>query len=239
MQKIVNKGFNYSGCYNLNMLLVSKNFYLMDNHGAALWCWAKHIKKDSKYSFFHIDKHYDTQYINLSYWIDSLPDNFENLSIEDFFSLKHIIGKEEFQTIRYDNYIPIFHYLYSKNILSYNFFTHKFGSTGLKYFDNEVAYEYDSIILFEEIDSLIDEQEKTILNLDIDYFFVDSKTGYIQLYSDEALISLFEKIKKSIENNKIEVFTVALSPESCGSWRNSIVVYNKLAEVLNLNQFKI
>ena len=32
MEKIIDKGFNYSGCYELNILFKSKNFYVMDNN---------------------------------------------------------------------------------------------------------------------------------------------------------------------------------------------------------------
>ena len=72
MDKLIDKGFNYSGCYDLNILFRSKNFYVMDNHGAALWTWLQHIDTNKKYNFIHIDKHDDTLSSNLQPWVNKV-----------------------------------------------------------------------------------------------------------------------------------------------------------------------
>lgn len=73
--------------------------------------------------------------------------------------------------------------------------------------------------------------------MDLDYFFLSSNNKYFQLYTDETLSIIFNQIADCYLNtDKIEVITVALSPECCGGWENSIKIYNKLAELLNLEK---
>lgn len=213
----------------------------MDNHGAALWAWLQHFDKNRKYNFIHIDKHYDTLASNLSPWLSSLPKNLNELSINDFFSIKYKRGGEEFPIIRWDNYIPIFNSLCGDNISNYTFYTHGFGNTGIEALDQNKTQEWPSISLFENLDFLLtDNEEKTILNLDIDYFFGSHNNKYFQLFSNESIDILFDQIQHCyFTTDKIEVFTVALSPECCGGWSNSIRIYNKLAERLKMDFIKM
>lgn len=241
MEQIVNKGFNYSGCYKINILFKSDNFYVMDNHGAALWTWLQHFDKNQIYNLIHIDKHYDTNYANLEPWVNSLPENLKDLSIVEYFEIKHKLGKKTFQTIRWDNYLSIFNFFYEKNISNYIFYTHKDGTSGIKTLDQDKVKEWSPISLFENFaDLIINNEEKSILNLDIDYFYGNYENKYFQLYSDESIDILFNQIQHCYLNtNKIEVLSVALSPECCGGWKNSVRIYNKLAKRLKIEQIKI
>lgn len=239
MEQLLNYGVNYSGCYGYSILFKSKNFYVMDNHGAALWTWLQHIDLRKKYNFIHIDKHYDTLDSNLQHWINSLPPNLKDLTIEEYYNLKYQRGQEEFPVIRWDNYIPIFNALYGNIISDYIFYTHGCGTTGIKSLDR--VQEWPIMSMFENIENLINEnEEKTILNLDIDFFFADHDGNYFQLFSDESIDILFNQIQNCfLCTNKIEVISVALSPECCGGWSNSIKIYNKLAMQLKIETIQI
>jgi len=46
--------------------------------------------------------------------------------------------------------------------------------------------------------------------------------------------SLGESIKSGIENRMIEVLTVSLSPECCGSWKNAERMLEKFAHIFQL-----
>jgi len=235
MEKLINKGFNYSGCYELNLLFKSNNFYVMDNHGAALWTWMQHIDTGKKYNFIHIDKHYDTLTSNLKPWVNSLPTNFKDLTIEEYYNLKYQRGQEEFPVIRWDNYIPIFNSLYGDIISDYIFYTHGCGTSGIESLDK--VQEWPILSMFENLESQINENEdKTILNLDIDFFYANQDDKYFQLFSDESIEILFNQIQNCLLiTNKIEVMSVALSPECCGGWSNSLKIYNKLAKFLKID----
>lgn len=194
--------------------------------------WLQHIDTNKKYHFIHIDTHYDTLASNLQPWVNSLPANLKDLTIEEYINLKYQRGMEEFPVIRWDNYIPIFNALYGDIILDYVFYTHGCGTTGTKALDK--VQEWPIVTMFENLESLINEnKEKTILNLDIDFFFANQDDHYFQLFSDESIEILFNQIKNCLlKTNKIEVISVALSPECCGGWSNSLKIYNKLAKQL-------
>jgi hypothetical protein len=236
MEYLINKGFNYSGCFQYNIVLKTDNFYVMDNHGAALWAWAQHIDTAKKYNLIHIDKHFDTLATNLSIWVNSLPPDLKNVTLDEYLALKHKLGNEEFPTIRWDNYIPIFDSLYGENINSYTFFTHKYGTSCTNALDQKKVQEWQAQSLFNGIDDLIIEAEvETILNLDIDYFFLENNNKYFQLFSNQAIYELFTQISHCfLSTDKIKVLTVALSPECCGGWVNSLRIYNKLAKCLDI-----
>jgi len=168
--------------------------------------------------------------------MDSLPENLSEVSIEEFYSIQCDIENVKYQTIRWDNYIPIFDRLYGENIKSYIFYTHRQGNTKTKALDQNKVQEFQHDSLIINLERLIKEFEgKTILNLDIDYFFLCQDDKYFQLFSDEALDVLFKQIQHCyLETDKIEVFTVALSPDCCGGLSNSLRIYNKLAKMLGL-----
>ena len=68
-----------------------------------------------------------------------------------------------------------------------------------------------------------------IINLDIDYFFNNKS----QMFSSEYINSVCDQINRVKE--KIAVVTIALSPECCGGWDNSIKVYNQIAGQLSID----
>jgi len=83
------------------------------------------------------------------------------------------------------------------------------------------------------------EQSKTnlIINLDIDYFFSDYPK-YEIIFSDKIIDGILDNIKKLIvESNN--VLTVALSPECCGGWQNSISFIKKFGHKIGLNNVPI
>lgn len=73
------------------------------------------------------------------------------------------------------------------------------------------------------------ESVKWIVNLDLDYFFHSSDDGYIQILSDQYIRILAQKLRNC--KHSINVLTIALSPECCGSWQNTIHALNTFMEV--------
>ncbi len=124
------KGQNVSWVKDLNLLCKKNNIYVMDNHVAALWCWLQEIETKEKYNVLHVDAHYDTMASRIDTWLEYLPNNIKELSINDYLAVKFYDRdfKNGYEVMRWDNYFPIFHRLYKDNINSYHFFTHKEGS---------------------------------------------------------------------------------------------------------------
>lgn len=237
---LINKGFGDSGCYGVNLVKKYSNIYLMDNHGAALWCWLQEINLKKKYNFIHIDTHYDTLSVNMDLLFESTRNLFKEETIQDFFDLKYKLSEEYYQTIRWDNYIPIFHKLHPELIEKYYFYTHRHGSTGIKFCHDEKIEEFQPHTIFQNLEYTISEEENQfIFNIDIDYFFLKYNESYFQVFSDESIEIIFDQIANSYFSDRIRVITIALSPECCGGWGNSLKIYNRLAEKLNIEKIEL
>ena len=224
MECIINKGKKKSGCYNLNLLCNDGNAYVMDNHLAAIWCWLQKININKKYNLFHIDKHYDLLDSQLDCWVEELSKqniDLENIDIHELTKLRYMpktrIDNKDNQLFRWDNYLPIFDNIYPKILHSSYFATQKCGTKPQK---KLITDEVDIWELPQIIGERIEENSfKWIINLDIDYFFLENENGYFQFVTDDYILGIAEEIKKKMA--KIEVITIALSPECCGGWQNS------------------
>jgi len=245
MQEIIKfKGQNISWVKDLNLLGKEKNIYIMDNHSAALWCWLQEIDLKKKYNILHVDAHYDTMSSRIDTWLKYLPVNLKELGIDKYLSLKFYDEdfRDGYEILRWDNYFPIFHRLCKENINHYHFFTHKIGSMFKEM--EEILDEYPIPGFINLIDYVFDKDNsgayKWIVNVDLDYFFqnIEDTDITIKLISDEAIDFFIQKIKKYLSNGTIKVMTIALSPECCGGWKNSINLMNYFAKKLEI-EFKM
>lgn len=237
------KGKTVSLFKNLNLLCKEKNIYVMDNHVAALWCWLQEIENNERYNVLHIDAHYDTKAGRIDTRLKYLPKNIKELSIQKYLALKFKDEdfREGYEIMEWDNYFPIFHRLFKNNINSYHFFTHKGGTLFEEM--KEMIDEYPTTALLSLIDNIFDTDNngsyKWIVNIDLDYFFqkidIDDYTDItIRFISNDAIDFLINKLKGHLSNDRIKVMTIALSPECCGGWKNSIDLMNYFAERLDL-----
>lgn len=251
---LYNKNFKNSKSESscLNILCQEKNVFVMDNHLAAAWCWLHILEGEKEYNFCHIDQHDDLANDNHELFRE-LYSNEKGILINDYTSL---VAKQApgviippCKIIRWDNYI-----LHTKAIRP-NWFTkeiyacHQLVSGERCSLTNEQEYEecFDieegfvpvaihpqNIICYDLNRSLEeslnnDDGRLWIINLDIDYFFNNKS----QMFSSEYINSVCDQINRVKE--KIAVVTIALSPECCGGWDNSIKVYNQIAGQLSID----
>jgi len=232
------KGKNFSGWCNQNFIWHSDSIYIMDNHRAALWCWFQHISPDNKYNLFHIDRHYDTQYSRIEEWRENPPNMFE-ISIHDYLERNYGAKFNNACFFRWDNYLAIFLDCYSEKINTCFFATHRDGEPPR--FDN--CEEIEIWDIPDTIDNMdyrhTSEKQNWIFNVDIDYFFcTKDDDSEVLMLSDEYIENMFQPIAKKIKDGTISVFTLALSPEYSSDWDNSLIVCEKICNILDLD-FKI
>lgn len=229
-----------SGRDNLNFLFQEDKFYIMDNHLAAGWCWMQRLNPKETYNLFHIDQHLDL-------WNETPYEAYQHikenpfLSIEELTQLEYIDKetKKKEKVYNFANYILITNNLFpqwfNKCFFACNAYCQNKNDIHINY--NPYSYELPfrigewlSEINLQEEKEGSQQANQWILNLDIDYFFLDNR---YQLYTDEYIKELCINIKKCID--KIEVMTIALSPECCGGWKNAIRVTNLVTSILEID----
>ena len=225
-----------SGTFNLNLAFNDGKVYIMDNHLAASWCWLQKIDPNTQYSLLHIDRHYDLLDSQTDFWVNALRSqniNLRTVSIQELVALRY--RNEELPTngphqiFRWDNYLTIFNRLYPGVIGDWMFATHKDGSE----VDEITLDEIEPWDLHTNLSYWINGGEtRWIVNLDIDYFFSDVDNRYFQMFADEFVIRIANEIRTAW--NKIDVLTIALSPEMCGGWENAERVAQLITSHLNI-----
>ena len=232
------KGENTSSVYNDNFLWNDKKIYIMDNHRLATWCWLKEINKNENYNLFHVDKHFDLLDSRLAEWI-AQSENLDQLSLSDYQILSYDSespSKINCKVFRFDNYLPIFLSLYSDSVKKCYWATHFEGDEpswkqSLNVYPWELGESFDFWIN--------DSKEPWIINLDLDYFFYTHREKeeekYELMFSGKFISQLFSDIKKNIDNKKISVLTIALSPECCGGWKNAKKLSVEISNIMGLD----
>lgn len=225
MLKIIRfKGKNISGSTKTNFLYKIDNLFLMDNHRMALWCWSRYFNTNKKYNLIHIDKHYDTtDGIIDKKNIHLIPKRIDLLNANDYDEYQIELNHEKISLFTWDNYLPIFHFLKKSEISQYSFFTHNVGELSKKL---KLKIHEHSVSKLIGIKNYVFENNFTIINLDIDYFFSDFESGYQILFSEEIINIIVENIILFLKSDNVCI-TIALSPDCCGGWENSINFYNK------------
>lgn len=226
MDKLIDrKTRNGSFCFDTDLLYRQENVYVMDNHRTAAWCWANYIDDNEKYTIIHIDKHYDTLGNQIKEWTEPIKNGLKSLSLDEYDNVEYQKTKfDKYKVFRWDNYIPLFHHYYSNQINEYIFYTHNRGNIPEDL--NKHIRHCPSYNLFNDFyECYADSEEKLIINLDIDYFFYDSPQYQI-LFSDYAIEKLIQGIMTLVKDKR-NILTIALSPECCGGWENSLEFMKK------------
>ncbi|MEP8763463.1 hypothetical protein ABKV64_23195, partial (plasmid) [Enterobacter roggenkampii] len=101
-------------------------------------------------------------------------------------------------------------------------------------FENVEPYE-----LLEDLESAINNHEKIIINIDLDYFFTDNDEKYFRFIDTKFIQNLFKILNEGMKTKKITCMTICLSPECCGdqngNWSNSESVLQIAKTELGLN----
>jgi len=208
----------------------------MDNHLAAGWCWLQQIDVTNQYNLVHIDRHYDLRSGQEAFWVEKLNSigfDYKKASISDLTGVMYVRpdnpSSPEFPLFTWDNYLTVLDALYPGLWKQRTFATHKDGDLPDDYEYSEAGFEELYLYLQSWLN---DKSYKTVVNLDIDYFFFDYGKRYFQAFSDDFIKVVAGQIKLGWDN--IEVFTIALSPECCGGWDNAVRVARLITDELGI-----
>lgn len=169
----------------------------------------------------------------------------QHLSISEYTGLLWTNERDNSQlkAFRWDNYITQCLYLFPQWFQESAFSTRTFlgrserekflgaeihglsATELLNYIDNNIYVEEDIKQLNEKLGK---ESTKWIINLDLDYFYESNDDGFFQLLTDDYISMLACKLRNIRE--QIKVLTIALSPECCRNWDNSLHALNLFME---------
>ena len=235
-----------SHCYNNVFLWQKDNVFVMDNHGAALWCWLQACAPNKSYNFMHIDRHYDLSDCFKDEDLEPLKE-YPHLQFQEFTEMQR--WDRQFKMFRWDNYLRAGFVLHSKWFHTNIFLTHKEGDKESTAWGHKPLKIREEDPLFMEgcIQQFIGEPSKWlvgfknndyklpwIVNLDIDVFYTGS--SHIQLFSDDYIRRIAEVLQKNL--NRIVVLTIAISPECLGGveqqdkWANGFRILGIMSEKL-------
>lgn len=222
----------FSGSVADHLLYKSKEvpLYVMDNHRLAMWCWFDALKdvhagKSGEYNLLHIDAHPDLSTIGLDQFNHDQSD-VSQLTLEEY--RQYWDHEHNIPLIRWDNYLTFFLHRYQNLVKNHNTFsaTHKMGSSKTLHHDilpHELVRFMDNYLG----EKIFYNTNKWIVNLDLDYFFSPQPDKLI-IFSDEFLNRIAKVLKAGLDNGSIEVLTIALSPECCGSWEKAESLLSKM-----------
>jgi len=219
----------HSGATKQNFLWKSGSIYVMDNHRAAMWCWLQEIDPNSSHCLIHIDKHRDTLQANLPKIILNLPKL--NGALEDYLDKKMDFNGVAAPVIRWDNYLSIYLDQHGSNIDVCRFLTHGIGDKpnwdGV--FENEIWELPENLGYWLETAN-----SPWIVNIDLDYFFCTFEEDESpQLMISEAYIrSISRALREAMDNQRIGVLTICLSPECTSGWEQSEKLATTICEIL-------
>lgn len=199
----------------------------MDNHLGAAWAWSKELDLSKKYNLLHIDKHPDL--------IDN-PTTIEQIKNESIFihslTIKEYCDLEKYGLKVFDwaSYIMNFDLMYPGVIHE------KWFAIKEPIYCNEefITKQINQEELIENVKKIDCKQEKKwIVNIDVDYFFDKGK----QAVKTDFIKFLIQTIKEKMEC--IAVLTIAMSPECCWGWKNSVRITSLIAELLEITEFGV
>ncbi|GMV20201.1 MAG: hypothetical protein AMXMBFR57_01500 [Acidimicrobiia bacterium] len=230
--------------FTLNFLWEDGPLFVMDNHLAALWCWWQRLDDATQFRLLHIDRHYDLLRSRLPEWMQNLPSANEGI---DAFVNKRVNGDRYHQTVRWDNYLAIFlerhyHQLVEPPVFAVNgigrnagadecdrtellvpkFETDSWGVPILRDSVKTARWNIRRLNCFAMrafVRGLTDGPGNWIVNVDLDYFTGLTIDDRIQWRMPDAVVAeIGRDLKLAVDSGRVRVLTVALSPETTGSW---------------------
>lgn len=207
------KGRHLTGPFATNFVWRENNFYVMDNHRSALWCWAQHFAPGRTFNYYHVDAHYDAMGFEEP-WRPAVPKDLQALTLDEYLNLP-MPGKADEQLFRYDNYLSICLETMPRLFEKTYFATHNIGDRpqipGV--YDVALAFAYTSFFF------AMRDDDNWLVNVDLDFFYYLLDNDHLApLFSERFVDGFVEVLANAWKQKRIALFTLCLTPEYCGGW---------------------
>lgn len=207
-----------SGPVNDNLLWNNERLYVMDNHRLALWCWWQHLEDCEHWDYLHIDRHYDSTWQQYNPWPEStLPEHKQDL---DSFRTATVRDKREaYQLYRWDTITTSLWSLHSDRLQDIVFATAGEGDLPpIPRMQQIDPWDLPGYLAHFVADGG-STWKSSIIDIDVDYFTRHDLDGaFGQVFSDDYIREIGRSLYTGLANGRVGVATIALSPETTGSW---------------------
>lgn len=226
------KGRNQTGVYAQNLLWQSGNLFVMDNHRAAAWCWAKVLSADADHDLIHIDRHNDALQSQLGEWLAALTQGIPS-NIHDYLAATYILSSGEPSLVfRWDNYLSIYLALRGARVREVILASH--GEGDMPNHSNVTSVDPERLLV--NLEGRLSQPElPAILNLDLDYFFEpQGEEPAIRIIDDAYVAKLTQLIVRLDRARLMPVITIALTATNylTAGWRPVEVLAAQICDAL-------
>lgn len=208
-----------SGAVSDNFLWRHGRLYVMDNHRLALWCWWQHLEESDHWHFTHVDRHYDALWQQFDPWpVHSQPIHRRDLGAFRSATIT-CAGDDDCELYRWDTITSALWSLHKESLLEVRFAGADEGDK--PQIPRAQFYRPWSLPgLLQRVSAPAEHLEyPEILDIDLDYFtYHDLDGAFGRVYSRAYLRTLATAIRDGLANDRFGVVTIALSPETTGSW---------------------
>lgn len=207
-----------SGAVTDNLLWRHERLYVMDNHRLALWCWWQHLEASRRWTYVHVDRHYDALWLRFNPWKSDATAEHRH-SLEAFRKARTSDGDDTFELYRWDTITSALWCLHGDMIGEVVLATADEGDN--PQLPRSVHVRPWSLPGYLAHLAAADQEDgpPCIVDVDVDYFaWHDLDGAYGQVFSDVYIRDLGRSLKAGLDSGQFGVVTVALSPSTTGSW---------------------
>lgn len=217
----INEGTSESE--HCHFLFQKNKIYIMDNHRLALWCWLRELDLKQSFNFLHIDAHDDCLvHPNMG---DFQLSSMGLDKLDTYMNYKDPL-QENSSLFRWDNYLPFFFLTYKNIINKKIIFGHDLGLAG------DFTFRHGPWDLYRFSNKMMN-WKPWVVNIDLDYFYARDMKNHL-LFSQDYMSNFFDQLSAYYDEGVIKLITVALSPECCGGWDQSLKALELFNKSFNL-----
>lgn len=223
-------GRGKSGPVNDRFLWNDGRVYVMDNHRLALWCWWQHLSEATSWTYLHVDRHYDALWLKWNPWrLGSTP--IHRTDLTSFREAKTDDGGAHFELYRWDTITSALWSLHGDVIREVIFASGDEGDDPFLPRSRRInPWKLPELMAYlAEADDSGGLPTPCIADIDLDYFTHHDLDGaFGQVFSDGFIEEIGESLYEGVESGRFGVATIALSPETTGSWDLAEHILSKL-----------
>jgi hypothetical protein len=207
-----------SGAVSENLLWRSGRVYVMDNHRLALWCWWQHFAEAECWEFFHVDRHYDSLWQKFDPWpVNTTAQHRKDLEAFRSATVHH--SGADLELYRWDTVTSALYSLHSNALARVRFATGDEGDRPQIPAASFVRPWSVPGVLRDLAQPAEDLAYPQIIDIDVDYFtYHDLDGAFGQVFSDTYILEIGESLRQGLDSGRFGVVTIALSPDTTGSW---------------------